>query len=203
MAVLISCIMVTRGRPEWAPRSVDCWRRQTYRSTELVIIDDADDPSFLHAPTEADIRHVSLSDRRSIGAKRNIACELAAGSVIAVWDDDDWSAPERLADQIGRLDPANLTGYHSMRFTLGRDELWEYRGQPDYALGTSLMFRKDWWERNRFPDMQVQEDYSLVSAARAQNTLKSAPAGNLMTATIHPRNTSPRQLDKLPWRRIA
>ena len=38
-----------------------------------------------------------------IGAKRNIACELAQGEVIAHWDDDDWMAPAWLGSQVETL----------------------------------------------------------------------------------------------------
>ena len=47
-------------------------------------------------PDVAGIDYHRLEQRTVLGAKRNLACELAAGLLIAHWDDDDWQAPRRL-----------------------------------------------------------------------------------------------------------
>lgn len=141
------------------------------------------------------IRLVHLSGSPEIGDKRNFGCSLAEGDIIVHWDDDDFSAPGRIEDQVQRLVESgkSVTGYRSMRFTDGQ-RWWLYEGVPNYALGTSLCFRKAWWEKNRFPSLQVGEDNHMVANADAQRQLISVPAGDLMWATIHPGNTSPRDL---------
>jgi glycosyltransferase involved in cell wall biosynthesis len=128
-----------------------------------------------------------------IGQKRNFGSERADGEVIAVWDDDDYSAPGRLADQIGRLQESGngVTGYHSMRFTDGQ-QWWQYRGEENYALGTSLCYRRDWWKNHPFKSVQVGEDNGFVADAVAHGQLISVDARELMYATVHNANTSPR-----------
>lgn len=145
-----------------------------------------------------------MPGRRTIGAARNWLCERARGEIIAHFDDDDFSAPGRLADQVQRLRDSgkDVTGYFSMRFTDGQ-KWWEYRGSPDYALGTSLVYRRAWWARNRFdPRLQVGEDNAFVARARAQAQIISVEAGELMYATNHAGNTSPRNLKGKSWREI-
>ena len=38
-----------------------------------------------------------------MGAKHNMACEMAQGEVIVHWDDDDWMAGRRVSYQVGEL----------------------------------------------------------------------------------------------------
>jgi hypothetical protein len=71
-----------------------------------------------------------------------------------------------------------------------------------YALGTSLCYRRDWWERNRFPSLQVGEDNHFVAAARDAGQLVAADAGELMYARIHPGNTSPKSATGDQWKRL-
>ncbi len=125
------------------------------------------------------------------------------GEIIAHWDDDDYSAPGRLTDQVERLIDSGLsvTAYRSMKFTDGHD-FRLYLGTPLYALGTSLCYRKDWWSANRFRSLQIAEDFWFADAARGARQLTSVDGGELMYATVHPSNTSPRQWTGASWRQI-
>ena len=201
--MVVSCLMPTRGRPDFAVDAVSCFRCQTWLEKELVIIDDADNPSFPVPPEYPNIRYERLAKRLPLGAKRNICCSRAAGEILCHWDDDDWSAPERLADQIARLGTGQITGYHSMRFTDG-SRWWHYSGAEDYALGTSLMYRRSYWEQNPFKsDCSVGEDGHFIAPARKFGTIISADAGGMMFATIHHGNSSPRNLAATAqWREI-
>ena len=101
-----------------------------------------------------------------------------------------------MADQIQRLEKSgkSVTGFHSLRFTDSDGHSWKYEGTQNYALGTSLLYRKAWWRMNRFSSVQVGEDNQFVAAASNQGELATADAGDLMYATIHPGNTSPRKM---------
>ena len=135
-----------------------------------------------------------------VGQKRNFACSRARGEVIAHWDDDDWSEPGRLADQIERLDGHQVSGYSAMRFTDG-SEWFDYFGPISYALGTSLCYRRSWWEAHPFEPLNVGEDNHFVNAAHSAGALVSVPARGLMYATTHAGNTSPRIYGS-NWKRI-
>lgn len=148
----------------------------------------------------SDVRHVHLAGNPVIGVMRNAGSGHAQGELIANFDDDDFSSPIRLEDQVQRLlsSHACLTGYHSMRFTDGQ-RWWKYAGVSNYALGTSLLYRRSWWQAHRFPELQVGEDNDFVRAAAQALQLSSADAGELMFATTHPGNTSPRNLAGKSW----
>ena len=193
----MTCLCLTYNRREWLPKAIECFQRQTYPHRELLIIADGADVKDL---VDDSIRLIHIDGHPEIGEKRNFGCEHARGSIIAHWDDDDYSAPERLGDQIARLNETGraVTGYHSMRFTDG-NKWWQFWSLEHRACGTSLMYRRDWWERHRFPPKQIQEDVDFVQEAYLAGELISVDAKNLMYATIHLGNTSPRPLRPPQW----
>lgn len=203
---LVSCIMPTRARAGFAAAAVECWLRQTYPNRELVIVDDADAPSLPDGIGTEHVEYYRLLRRLSVGAKRNVACSRAAGGILCHWDDDDYSAPERIADQVKRLmeSGCQLTGYSAMRFRSAEGREWHYRSSyPDYCLGTSLMYTRTFWERHAFRDLNVNEDGQMWTAARREHTVVACDAGDLMVATIHAGNTSPRQLNSKRYEEIT
>jgi hypothetical protein len=146
-------------------------------------------------PDHPRIRLIHLEGKPVIGNKRNYGCQRAAGEIIAHWDDDDWSGPERLRTQAATLAEtgSSVTGFRTMRFTDG-EVWWNYTGAPDFVVGTSLMYRRAWWARCPFNSLQVGEDNAFVKAAADAGQLAAREAGGLMYATIHPGNTSPRTM---------
>ena len=193
----MTCVCLTRNRREWLPQAIACFLAQDYVRRELLILADGDDVRDL-VPHDDRIRLVHLEGAPGVGAKRNLGCELARGEIIAHWDDDDFSEPGRLSDQVGRLSGVAVTGYHSMRFTDGARWL-QYRGAGDYALGTSLCYRRDWWAGHKFPCLQVGEDNAFVAEAAGAGQLATADGSEMMHATIHTGNTSPRILRGDNW----
>lgn len=188
------------------PKAIQCFQGQTYQNTELLILADGEDVRDL-LPDDERIKLIHLEGHPEIGEKRNLAAELARGSIIAHWDDDDYSAPGRLADQLQRLSESgkSVTGYHTMRFweqTPIGIKWWLFWSLPHRACGTSLMYKREWWERNRFPAKQVGEDVDFVVVAHTAGALISVDARDLMHASIHSGNSSPRPLDNNQWREL-
>jgi glycosyltransferase involved in cell wall biosynthesis len=205
--MLISCIMPTRNRPEFAWQAVKDFLLQDYAPwCELIIVDDADAPSFPVPPTYERVKYFSLDRRLKIGAKRNFAIEQASpeSEVIAHWDDDDHSAPRRLGDQSLRLftGTCRLTGYHSMVFDDGRDR-WLKTEPQGYAIGTSMMYWRSFWEQHPFRDLQMGEDTIFLGYAQRSNSVITAPAGDLMVARIHPGNTITKRPEGRGWEKVA
>lgn len=200
--MLVTCFCATRNRREWLPQAIANFQAQTYKDKRLLIVADGEDVQDLK-PFDPEFR-ISLcivpeSMRpRTLGEKFNLCCEqdnLSGSEVFCKWDDDDYSAPGRIADQVARLEASGkaVTGYNCMRFTDGKS-WWHYAGPRDhFALGTSLCFRRDWWEKHPFPAKQVGSDVAFVTAAANARQIASVPAGDMMVATIHPENTSPRK----------
>jgi hypothetical protein len=167
-----------------------------------LILADGEEVSDL-VPNDHRIRLLCLDGSPVIGDKRNLGCSRAAGEIIAHWDDDDYSAPERLADQVGRLIETGkaVTGYRSMRFTDGK-RWWLFTYRQHNALGTSLCYRKEWWQQYPFPPKHVGEDGEFTNWAANRGQLVTVDAGELMYARNHTGNTSKRPLDDR-WKLIA
>lgn len=168
-APLVSVLLLTiPGREKFLEAARACIRAQTYPVLEVI---EDDGPGL-------------------IGVKRNRMCERAAGKVIVHFDDDDWSHPDRIASNVALLGRGfEVAGFHSMLFHDGVG-CWRYSHKPPYALGTSLCYRKSYWQDHRFPEVNEGEDNDFVFRAARACVLVSVDAGHLMVARIHSGNTS-------------
>lgn len=120
---LVCCVMLTRDRPEMARRAVECFRAQTYDAArrELLVYNSGDPAWFFDgsdAENEAQVI-ARVHAGRSIGALRNHAnaCTVK-DSIIIHLDDDDWSHPNRIAEQVALLQSSGkeCVGYREMLF---------------------------------------------------------------------------------------
>ncbi len=102
---LISCLCVTERRVPLLRRAVACFLAQTWPARELVVVHDTADTATVewlaHNPHPL-IRPVPLpaGPRLTLGERRQWSVDAARGTFIATWDDDDWSAPHRLTEQM-------------------------------------------------------------------------------------------------------
>ena len=194
---LVTCLCCTKGRREWIPKAIKNFYRQTYKRKELLFVADClcDVPAPLHFPV------ISRSGF-NVGQKRNAGCEFAFGDLIAIWDDDDFSAPGRLSQQVAELERSgkSVTGYRAMKFTDG-SAWWEFcYPLKDWVLATSMCFRRDWWLDHPFEPLQVGQDERFCAVAAGAEQLAECADLDLMYATIHPGNTSPRNVNRgFPW----
>jgi glycosyltransferase involved in cell wall biosynthesis len=105
---LVSCLCLTRGRVPLLKRAVSCFLGQTYQPRELVVVvqaDDGESRDYLAALEAPSVRFVEVpaSPRLSTGSLRNTSLQAARGHYVAIWDDDDWHGPTRLAEQIDAI----------------------------------------------------------------------------------------------------
>lgn len=182
---LVTCIMPTCNRRRFVQRAVEYFLRQDYDRCELVVVDDGTDPVGDLMPLDRRVRYFGLPSRASVGAKRNLACEQASGDVILHWDDDDWHAPRRVRYQVEALleHGADVCGINQILFYDCRDgSAWTY-GYPSterfWLHGSSLCYRRSFWQRNRFADVNDGEDTLFVWNAGG------APMVALHDSTFH------------------
>lgn len=191
--MLVSAIMPTRGRPELSRRCLDSWRAQTWEEKELIILDDSEKPSFPDGVHEPGVNYQCYAvGRLSIGDKRNHCAFVADGDIVIHFDSDDIYGPERISDQVARLESTGkaVTSYRNIKFTDGQN-WWKNTNWPG-GYGASLCYRRDWWQKHPFPDTSDGEDWQFVQAAMQANEFVAGDAGDMMVASIHPGNTSPR-----------
>ncbi len=205
---LVSCITPTRNRRRFLSQAIWYFLRQDYEPRELIIVDDGNEEVADLVPRDPRIRYVKLEREVSLGLKRNVACELSRGELIAHWDDDDWMAPDRLNRQVSALvrgeadvcAPAALLYYS---FEQGRAWLrrWTNGGRPVLPRN-ALLYRRRVWEQQPFEDRNRYEHQALLDRLPAGRMLADEGA-DYYVAVLHSGNTSPRNLSDPAWESCA
>jgi glycosyltransferase involved in cell wall biosynthesis len=170
---LVVGVCLTKDRPAMLARAVQSFRAQTYKNRYLLVLDSG---AGLHAgrnrvafePTEI---YSSTKPGASIGELRNLANSLVASADIIVhWDDDDWSHPNRITEQVALLKDshADVVGYSEMLFWRSRrsltympegtrpGEAWLYSNKLAKA-GSTFCYWRRLWEMKKFADLPRPE----------------------------------------------
>lgn len=201
---LVSCIMPTADRREFVPQAIRNFLAQDHAARELIVIDDGRDSVADLMPQHESVRYIRLDRRSTLGAKRNIACELARGEWIAHWDDDDWMGPAWLGSQLGVLrdQGADICGLDKVFFYApATRRAWQYvyDGRAPWVCGGTLLYRREHWRASPFPDINVGEDNAFVWSPQPKRIAVN-PDRHLYVARVHAGNTSPRDTQNRRWR---
>jgi glycosyltransferase involved in cell wall biosynthesis len=204
---LVSCIMPTCDRRQFAGQAVWYFLRQDYPARELLIVDSGFDRVTDLVPADRRIRYLAVEPgTMSLGAMRNLACEQSGGELIAHWDDDDWMAPDRLRAQVAVLadGTADLCGASDLlHYGLEEGSAWRYRhpdgGRPWLAGGT-LVYRRGTWAERRFADVGAGEDVEFVARVPAERR-RAIVDPPYYLAVLHPGNVSAPNLLGSAWER--
>jgi hypothetical protein len=187
---LVCCICPSH-LPGFMARAQRCFDSQTYPNKLWLPMDTRGLLMTVGAIRNSMLRHFLPDDAQ----------------IIAHFDHDDWSSPVRLEEQVAFMQAsgADIVGYHDMPFyDVDRDKVLLYSSNnPHYAVGTSLLYKREVWGRVPFPD-QTDEDttwQNMVGPSRVasvsslygrdphKTTLGDVPR---MVQTIHKRNGSPK-----------
>lgn len=100
---MISVITPTYNCAKFINRSYECLKRQTFENWEWVIVNDgSEDETDLIISNlmqqDSRIRCFSLDKNRGRGYARNFAIDNAQGSILVVWDVDDFYTSDRLEE---------------------------------------------------------------------------------------------------------
>jgi hypothetical protein len=204
-APLVSCIMPTANRRMFAPQAIRYFQRQEYTNRELIILDDGTQELADLIPSDSRIRYVRMERKSTMGAKHNLACELAQGEIIVHWDDDDWMADWRLTYQIEavRAHPSNtLCGLTRLYFyDPAADSAWQYvypANERRWVSGGTFCYRREFWERHRFPDMNEGADTVFVWGLEDAEVVAHA-RHDFYVGVVHAANTSPKRTHDPAW----
>jgi Glycosyl transferase family 2/Methyltransferase domain len=205
---LISCLMPTANRRAFVPKAIRYFLRQDYANRELIILDDGSDPVSDLIPTDPRIRYIRMQERSTMGAKHNLGCEHARGEIIAHWDDDDWFAEWRLSYQVSELvkhPPMTLSGLSRILFYRPSDHrAWEYvypKGMRPWVCGSTFCYRKEFWVRHQFPNMNEGADTSFVWGLNDAGIVSHTDS-RWMVGIVHSGNTSPKRTSDPAWRSL-
>jgi glycosyltransferase involved in cell wall biosynthesis len=207
---LVSCILPTYDRRGFVQRAVEYFRRQDYPARELVIVDDGTDPvdDLTGDRAGTSIRYVRLADRQTIGAKRNIGCAAATGSLVLHWDDDDWMPSDRISRQVSAFlaAPVDVSGLRTMPYLDVRTgECWRYtypaRLGPWVATPT-FCYRRAYGLARPFPDRRIGSGGEwLRTEPRPRVGMLTDPT--LYLGLLHAGNTARKDTASSWWRRIS
>lgn len=202
---LVSCMMPTANRRPFVPQAIQYFLRQDYPNRELIVLDDGEQAVDDLIPHDQRIRYLRLPRRYSIGAKRNLACEEARGTLIAHWDDDDWMAGRRISYQAGELARAggkSVCGLSRLYYFDPRQRrAWLYKypeRQKPWLAGNTLLYRKELWQRHPFPDLNEGEDTRFVWSL-PQSSVLPLDDCTFFVATVHEKNSSPKRTQDARW----
>jgi glycosyltransferase involved in cell wall biosynthesis len=196
--------MPTADRRRFVPQAIRYFEQQDYPNRELLVIDDGADRIEDLVPERDGVRYIRPNSPMLLGAKRNLACRLAAGEVICHWDDDDWSAPERISNALATLQAAHaqVCGSRSLLYFSPSENLaWRYE-YPAKSLrwlaGNTLIYRREAWSRCPFPEIRIGEDSAFTRMHSPGNV--ACLGGDGVVGIIHDSNTSPKKVTGLYWR---
>ena len=200
---LVSCIMPTCDRRRYAARAIRYFLAQDYPNRELVVVDDGSDCVADLIPDDPRLRYVRLDERRTIGAKRNLACEHAHGELVMHWDDDDWSAPTRLGYQVEMFNKqdVDVSGLSAVYFCdpAGR-QAWRYeypKARRPWVHDATFCYRRAFWADAPFPDTSFGIDTSYLWQGLPKR-VGTVPDPSFYVALIHGGNTSRKHVHD-PW----
>lgn len=192
---LVSCLVVTANRPHLLRRAVRCFNRQSYPHRELVVLDDGTEdltPALADVPA-AQLRYERIPRQPDnvLGALRNQSLDLARGTYVAQWDDDDWYHPDRLTIQIRALErgAAACTIAATLMHLNTPDFLRHpYVGHLRGGVPGTIVHRRD--DAIRYPAQRRAEDSVYLDAWRERGHAElSDDYAHLFIRTFHGANT--------------
>jgi glycosyltransferase involved in cell wall biosynthesis len=141
---LVSAIMITGKNPVRRPfalAAIKSFQLQTHTPRELVIINEGEqlvggdtnngEYYYQELPGSATVREIMYGTKLTLGELRNEGLEAARGEFICQWDDDDWSAPDRIAKQLAASHKGSaVTLSHQVRYSFVSKSAFAHRGQP-------------------------------------------------------------------------
>ena len=197
---VISCLAVTRNRVAMLEVAVECFRRQTFKRAELIIVHDYDDEAtarYGDSIKSATIRVVQAPPGLKLGALRNLAVASARGRYIAQWDDDDWHAPNRLRLQLKRLKQTGKPACVLRRWTVY--DAWTDRAffAPPRTWEGSILAERAVLPAYD-PSLARREDTPVVEALAARDQLALLDRPKLYVYVYHGSNT----FDRPHWELI-
>jgi len=178
MGEFVSCIMVTRDRPRFVKQAIRYFLRQTYTDSELVVVDDGEEPVEKTCSGLDRVRYMRLRRPTPTGTKLNIGIDRARGQILQKLDDDDYYHPDFLKTAVTHLEAAEwdraVAGWDCFLILLAGELQARFSGHGWMAGGT-LCFSRELWERAPFRDVPVNEDYWFLQDHEAEQIGVQAP----------------------------
>lgn len=112
----VSVVIATHDRAAWLAEAVASVRAQTFSDWELIVVDDGSTDgtgAFLAALDEPRLRVLRREHSGNPARVRNAGLAMARGTHVALLDDDDRWAPDKLASQLPALRQSGCRWSHT------------------------------------------------------------------------------------------
>jgi glycosyltransferase involved in cell wall biosynthesis len=144
---------------------INCVKNQTWKNFEWVIIDDGTDSvgDLFENCGINNVRYIRMNDKMSIGAKRNMLCEISHGQYIVFMDDDDYYPPERIEHAIISLleNPAySIAGTTQMYiYFTSLQKIIKFGPYSDnHCTAATMAMHSSFAKKHKFPNSSVGEE---------------------------------------------
>jgi glycosyltransferase involved in cell wall biosynthesis len=169
---------------------VRCFLRQTYRPTELIVVDDSPAPACDLAGHAPRVRYLHLDRRTPTGTKLNLGIDASHGTILQKLDDDDYYHPSFVQVAVDHLHrapgPRPLVAWDCFLVWLAGEKLPRRSGHG-WAVGGTFCFRRELWATTPFRDVPSSVDYWFLVDHRPDVFRVCAPERYIVVR--HGRNT--------------
>lgn len=158
---MVSVCTPTFNRRPFIQNMFNCFNNQDYpkNRVEWIIVDDGTDKikDLVLTSNIPQIRYFEVSEKMTLGAKRNYMHKYVRGSIIVYMDDDDYYPPERISHAVERLQskPEALCAGSSEIYVYfkGMDKMIQCGPYADnHATAGTFAFRTKLLEQTKYED---------------------------------------------------
>jgi len=201
----VTIVTPTRNRPEFIEICAGCVDSQCYPKYKLewIILDDGKDTCEEFVSHMPYVRHILLTDGKTIAQKRNMGAKLAKNEIIVHMDDDDIYPPNSILFRVSMM----LRAKKQVAFctTLPSYDIANYVSfvnVPPMRLPqcmrvseATMCYTKKFWEEKGFPDdIRIAEGEVFIKGREAQ-AIELSPQ-EIIVSLVHPKTTSSRRVPK-------
>ena len=201
----VSIVCTTRDRRIFMPILKYSYMIQSYPEDklELVIVDDGDDPiedTLIGVPN---VVYVRLTEKKTIGEKRNIGVSKAMYDVVAFMDDDDVYPNNSILERVAMMmkSPLKECAFCTTIPCYDISNYCSFMNSPPIILPMSqrvseatLIFTRKFWETRNFEDIQIGEGDAFIRGR--EHMCRELSPQEVIVSLVHPKNTSSRKTPK-------
>lgn len=136
---LISVIVRTKDRPELLADALRSLEASTWRTTEIVLVNDGGEEPELPSELTLPVLRVDLETSRGRAGAANAGLAAATGDVVTFLDDDDLVEPDHLETLVGLADAAGVR----VAYTDAAVGVWELGPGGWERVERRLPYRRD------------------------------------------------------------
>lgn len=194
----ITCVTVTQGRVELLKKAIRCYTHQSFINKNMVIVsqgtqeDNRRIRDHLRDLNRADISFYEAPSDLSLGAMRNLSCEIATGDIICQWDDDDLYHPDRMMLQYNvlRSDSNRVASLYCdfLKYFMTTGEVYwcDWSGEPlpthRFLCGSVMFYKSMFGMYSTFypqegSQSRVEEDLHILDKLQSKGQLGPVWAG--------------------------